>query len=71
MVLTYPVLCPVVREWWAGAACVWEKSVGLLSKSSLECVSCPIILFDQGKVSVFVVVGSVVITRNFVNDIRS
>ena len=32
VVLSHPILCPVVREWRAS---MWEKSVGLC-KSSLE-----------------------------------
>ena len=24
VVLFYPILCPVVREWWAGADCMWR-----------------------------------------------
>ena len=34
VVLSHLILCPVVHEWWAGADCMLEKSVGL-SKSSL------------------------------------
>ena len=35
VVLPHPILCPVVREWWAGADSMWERLVGL-SMSSLE-----------------------------------
>ena len=28
VLLSHYFLCPVVREWWAGADCMWEKSVG-------------------------------------------
>ena len=31
-------MCPVVHEWGAEAACMWEKSVGVLSMSSLEII---------------------------------
>ena len=27
--LSQAILCPVVREWWAGADWLWEKSSGL------------------------------------------
>ena len=27
--LSHPMLCLVVIEWWVGAYCMWEKSVGL------------------------------------------
>ena len=47
-VLYPPILCPVVREWWAGAYCMWEKSVGL-SKSGLSWASCFLILFIKGR----------------------
>ena len=33
------------HEWWAGTDCMWENSVGLWSKSSLEWASCSLILF--------------------------
>ena len=36
VVLSHPILCPVVREWWAGADCMWEKSVRLCSKSQVS-----------------------------------
>ena len=29
VVLSQAILCPVVREWWAGADWLWEKSSGL------------------------------------------
>ena len=29
VVLSQAILCPVVREWWAGAYWLWEKSSGL------------------------------------------
>ena len=29
VVLSQTILCPVVREWWAGADWLWEKSSGL------------------------------------------
>ena len=48
------LVCPVVREWWVGVDCMWEKPVGLWSKSSLEWASCSASL------------SSVVITINFV-----
>ena len=44
VVLPHPILCPVVREWLAGADCMWEKLVGLWYKSSIEWVSCSIVL---------------------------
>ena len=28
VVLSHPLLCPVVCEWWAGVDCMWEKLVG-------------------------------------------
>ena len=46
VVFYYPILCPVVREWWAGADCMREKSVGLRSKPSLEWASCSLIIFS-------------------------
>ena len=49
LVLSHPILCPVVREWWTGADCMWEKSVGLWSKASLGWVSCPLILLIKGR----------------------
>ena len=39
VVLSQAILCPVVREWWAGADWLWEKSSGLC-KWSLEWDSC-------------------------------
>ena len=36
VVLSYHRLRPVVGEWWTGADCIWEKSVRLSLKSSLE-----------------------------------
>ena len=39
VVLSYPILFPVVRELWTGANCMRVKSVGLLSKSHLEWAS--------------------------------
>ena len=44
------------RELWAEADCMWEKSVGLWSKSPLEWASCFLILL----VSLSIVGGSVV-----------
>ena len=58
VVLSQAILCPVVREWWAGADWLWEKSSGLC-KWSLEWVRLSI------------VGGSAVITRNFINDVGS
>ena len=43
VVLSQAVLCPVVREWWAGADWLWEKSSGLC-KWSLEWDSRSLIL---------------------------
>ena len=49
VVLSHPILCLVVREWWVGAFCVWEKTVGLWSKSNLEWASCSLILLINGR----------------------
>ena len=38
VVLSHPILCPVVRECRERAYCMWEKSVGLC-KSSIEWAS--------------------------------
>ena len=41
VVLSHPILCPVVRDQWRARAyciCMWEKSVGLC-KSSIEWAS--------------------------------
>ena len=43
VVLSQAILCPVVREWWAGAHWLWENSSGLC-KWSLEWDSCSLIL---------------------------
>ena len=43
VVLSQVILCPVVREWWAGADRLWEKSYGLC-KWIQEWVSCYLIL---------------------------
>ena len=41
VVLSSPIVCSVVREWWTGADCMWEKSESLYwYKSSLEWASC-------------------------------
>ena len=48
VVLSQAILCPVVREWWAGADCLWEKSSGLC-KWSLEWDSCSLILLVKGR----------------------
>ena len=49
VVLSHPILCPVVREWWAGAYCMWKKPLGLWSKSSLDWASCSSILLIKGR----------------------
>ena len=38
LVLSHPILCPVIREWWAGAYCMWENS-----RSIFEWASCSLI----------------------------
>ena len=48
VVLSHPILCPMICAWWAGADCMWEKSVGL-SDSSLEWASCSLILLIKGR----------------------
>ena len=48
VVLSQAILCPVVREWWAGADWLWEKSSGLC-KWSLEWDSCSLILLIKGR----------------------
>ena len=48
VVLSQAILCPVVREWWAGADLLWEKSSGLC-KWSLEWDSCSLILLIKGR----------------------
>ena len=45
VVLSHAILCPVVREWWAGADWLWEKS----SVWSLEWDSCSLILLIKGR----------------------
>ena len=47
VVLSQAILCPVVREWWAGAYWLWENSSGLC-KWSLEWDSCSLILLIRG-----------------------
>ena len=49
---------------------MWDNSVGFSSKSCLEWASCSLILFCKS-VRCRLVGGSVVITRNFVDDIGS
>ena len=48
VVLSQAILCPVVREWWAGADWLWEKSSGLC-KWSLEWDSCSLILLIKSR----------------------
>ena len=48
VVLSQAILCPVVREWWAGADWLWEKPSGLC-KWSLEWDSCSLILLIKGR----------------------
>ena len=48
VVLSHPILCPVVLDWWAEADCMWENSEGFSSKSSLEWASCSLILLIKG-----------------------
>ena len=48
VVLSLAILCPVVREWWAGEDWLWEKSSGLC-KWSLEWDSCSLILLIKGR----------------------
>ena len=43
------VVSIAVREWLAGADCMWEKLVELWSKSSLEWALCSIILLIKGR----------------------
>ena len=47
VVLSQAILCPVVREWWAGADWLWDNSSGLF-KWSLEWDSCSLILLIKG-----------------------
>ena len=47
VVLSQAILCPVVREWWAGAYWLWENSSGLC-KWSLEWDPCSLILLIRG-----------------------
>ena len=48
VVLSQAILCPVVREWWAGADWLWEKSSGLC-KWSLEWDSYSLILLIKSR----------------------